>query len=66
MILIHPQDDGNFVLYDGNGKDRALWCTRTDGGQKAPEHYQGRGHKLVRYTSERVHAVYFIRDTVGF
>ena len=40
------QDDGNMVLYDGNGKSRALWCTRTDGGQRAPEHYHGKGHKM--------------------
>ena len=24
------QDDGNFVQYDGD--ERAIWCTRTDGG----------------------------------
>ena len=46
IIRINPQDDGNFVLYDGNGKNRALWCTRTEGGRKAPEHYNGKGHKL--------------------
>ena len=33
-------------MYDGNGKTNALWCTRTDGGQQAPEHYHGKGHKL--------------------
>merc|ERR1719352_1912357 len=26
------QNDGNFVQYDRSG--RALWCTRTDGGQQ--------------------------------
>merc|ERR1711985_28177 len=26
------QNDGNFVQYDRSG--RALWCTRTDGGQR--------------------------------
>ena len=46
IIRINPQDDGNFVLYDGNGKNRALWCTRTEGGRNAPEHYHGKGHNL--------------------
>ena len=39
------QDDGNFVVYDDWG--RALWCTRTDRGQRAPDEYQGKGHRLM-------------------
>ena len=54
MILINPQDNGNFVLYDKeNGKNRALWCTRTDGGQKPHENYQGRGD-LIDVVSHRI------------
>lgn len=37
------QDDGNFVIYCGNGA--ALWCTRTDGGQRSPK--WGTGDRLA-------------------
>ena len=39
------QDDGNFVVYDED--EAAVWCTRTDGGCKADEEYQGCGYKIM-------------------
>ena len=40
------QGDGNCVMYDthGGGK-KAIWCTRTDGGQMSPKF--GEGDKLT-------------------
>ena len=43
-------DNGNFVLYDGDAKKNPLWCTETEGGERAPEEYHGEGHRLVEKT----------------
>ena len=41
------KNSGSFVIYDGDGKNNPLWCTRTDDGVKAHEAHQGSGYKLV-------------------
>ena len=44
-------NNGNFILYDGNGKTSPLWCTGTDGGRKALESHQGSGFKVFPHSS---------------
>ena len=46
------RNNGNFVLYDGNGKMNPLWCTGTYGGRKALECYQGSGLKVLSPKNE--------------
>ena len=41
------QDDGNLVVYVEPECVEPLWCTRTDGGERAPDEFQGKGHALV-------------------
>ena len=38
------QNDGNCVMYQGEG-GKAIWCTRTDGGQKSQ--HDGTGELLI-------------------
>jgi len=46
-------NNGNFILYDGDGKKNPLWCTGTDGGRKAHECCQGSGSKVASQEQER-------------
>jgi len=41
------RNSGSFVIYDGNGMNNPLWCTRTDEGVKALEVHKGVGYKLL-------------------
>jgi len=41
------KNTGSFVIFDGDGINNPLWCTRTDEGVKALEVHQGSGYKLV-------------------
>ena len=40
------RNNGNFVIYGGNGKTNPIWCTGTYLGRKALECYQGSGLKV--------------------
>jgi len=46
------RNNGNFIVYDGNGRTNPLWCTGTIRGRKALECHQGSGLKVLSHKNQ--------------